>query len=259
MAYGIGHSISCIMEIIFLGTNGWYDTETGNTVCALIKTEKYDIVLDAGNGIYKLDRYVNGKKPVYLFLSHFHLDHIIGLHALLKFSFKKGLYICAGKGARKTLSLFLRKPFTVPLAALKYKTRILELPAETGRLPFNLKTLPLVHTDPVLGFRFKIRKKTITYCTDTGWCSNALKLAAGSDLLITECSYRPGEQNPGWPHLNPETAALLAAQVGAGKLALTHFDPERYPGARSRKAALRVARRIFPCALAAEDGLRIKL
>jgi len=247
------------MEIIFLGTNGWYDTKTGNTVCALIKTEKYDIVLDAGNGIYKLDEYADGKKPIYLFLSHFHLDHIIGLHALLKFNFKKGLYICAGKGARKTLGLFLRKPFTVPLADLEYKTGILELPAEINRLPFKLKALPLVHADPVLGFRLEIERKTITYCTDTGWCGNALKLAAGSDLLIAECSCRPGEQNPLWPHLNPETAALLAARAGAKKLALTHFDAGRYSTARLRAGALRAARRIFPRTAAARDGMRIKL
>ncbi|HOW90640.1 MAG TPA: MBL fold metallo-hydrolase, partial [Elusimicrobiales bacterium] len=73
------------MEIIFLGTNGWYDTGAGNTLCVLIRTRRFDIVLDAGNGLGKLDRYVDGKKPVYLFLSHFHLDHVSGLHILLKF------------------------------------------------------------------------------------------------------------------------------------------------------------------------------
>ena len=51
------------MKATFLGTNGWYDTTTGNTVCILIETEKYDMVLDAGNGIHKLDSYVSGRKP----------------------------------------------------------------------------------------------------------------------------------------------------------------------------------------------------
>ncbi len=74
------------MKITFLGTNGWYDTSTGNTICILVETDKYNIVLDAGNGLYKIDRYISSEKPVYLFLSHFHLDHIIGLHILGKFN-----------------------------------------------------------------------------------------------------------------------------------------------------------------------------
>ena len=38
------------MKIIFLGTIGWYDTETGNTVCTLIETKREFIILDAGSG-----------------------------------------------------------------------------------------------------------------------------------------------------------------------------------------------------------------
>lgn len=54
------------MRIIFLGTNGWYDTDTGNTTCALIDTKSCYIILDAGNGIYKADKYIKENKPVYL-------------------------------------------------------------------------------------------------------------------------------------------------------------------------------------------------
>ena len=86
------------MKVIFLGTNGWYDTDTGNTICTLINSEKYHIILDAGNGIYKADRYIHDDLPVYLFLSHFHLDHIEGLHVLNKFRFSQGLRIFGQKG-----------------------------------------------------------------------------------------------------------------------------------------------------------------
>jgi len=50
-------------SIHFLGTNGWYDTDTGNTICILIDTEEYGIILDAGNGIYKLDTLTSLNKP----------------------------------------------------------------------------------------------------------------------------------------------------------------------------------------------------
>jgi len=79
------------MKVVFLGTNGWYDSPTGNTISILIETAEQAILLDAGNGIFKADRYIGCDKPVSLIISHTHLDHIIGLHLLNKFKFKQGL------------------------------------------------------------------------------------------------------------------------------------------------------------------------
>lgn len=245
------------MKIVFLGTNGWYDTPTGNTVCALIKTKRWDIVLDAGTGIYKLDRYCGGTKPVFILLSHFHLDHISGLHTIVKFRFKKGLTICGGRGARGLLKTFINRPFTVPIAKLPYPVKLLELPAQAGELPFKIITLPLVHADPVLGMRLELEGQIVTYCTDTGYCPNALKLAKDADLLITECAHAPGESNPVWPHFNPETAAKLAVEAGAKRLAITHFSADRYPTAAARAAGLKLSRRIYPKAIGAKDGMEI--
>ena len=53
------------------------------------RRKSYDIIFDAGNGIAKADRYISQEKPVLLFLSHFHIDHIAGLHTLVKFRLKK--------------------------------------------------------------------------------------------------------------------------------------------------------------------------
>src|SRR3989338_1614986 len=247
------------MKIIFLGTNGWYDTPTGNTVCALIRTKRWDIVLDAGTGIYKLDQYCDGKKPIFILLSHFHLDHIGGLHTIVKFKFKKGITICGQKGARRLLKTFINRPFTVPIEKLPYPVKLLELPAQAGELPFKITTLPLVHADPVLGMRLELERKTITYCTDTGYCPNALKLAKGADLLITECAHAPGESNPAWPHFNPETAANLAVEAGAKRLAITHFSADRYRTAAARAAGLKLSRKIFPKAIGAKDGMSFKI
>ena len=69
------------MKIYFLGTMGWFDTKLGNTLCVLVDTGKEYIIFDAGTGFSKIDNYIKDKRPIYLFLSHFHLDHIIGLHA----------------------------------------------------------------------------------------------------------------------------------------------------------------------------------
>ena len=247
------------MKLVFLGTNGWYDTPTGNTVCALIQTKRWDILLDAGNGIYKIGDYCDGTKPVFILLSHFHLDHIGGLHTLVRDRFKKSLTICGGEGARRPLNTFINPPYTVPLEKLPSPVKLLELPAQAGELPFKLTTLPLIHADPVLGMRLELEGKTITYCTDTGYCPNALKLAKGADLLITECAHAPGESNPGWPHFNPETAANLAVEAGAKRLAITHFSADRYRTAAARAAGLKLSRKIFPKAIGAKDGLEIEI
>lgn len=247
------------MDIVFLGTNGWYDSRTGNTVCALIRTRQWDVVLDAGNGLYKLDRYCDGKKPIFILLSHFHLDHVVGLHALVKFRFHNGISICGQRGTRKALNVLINKPFSMPLGKLPYPVKILELPAEKGRLPFEVETLPLEHADPVLGFRLRLDGKVVAYCTDTGYCPNALELARGADALITECAHLPGESNPGWPHFNPETAARLAAESGVRKLILTHFSAERYHKPDLRSMALRLAKRTFPATVAARDDMSFVL
>jgi ribonuclease BN (tRNA processing enzyme) len=85
--------IGNIMRILFLGTNGWYSTDTGNTVCTLIETKGHYIILDAGDGFHKIDQYIDDKKPIILLLSHIHLDHIIGLHSLAKFRFKQEIIL----------------------------------------------------------------------------------------------------------------------------------------------------------------------
>lgn len=247
-------------EVIFLGTNGWFDTHaTGNAICTLIKTKEYDIVLDAGNGIHKLDQYCDGSKPVFILLSHFHIDHIAGLHILVKFKHFKQVTIAAGAGARRTLKTFVNKPFTVPLNKLPYPVKVLELPSETAKLPFKVTTLPLEHADPVIGFRLELDGKIITYCTDTGYCRNAVTLARNADLLLTECSHRPGETNPGWPHFNPETSAKLALEAGAKRLVMTHLSADRYPTMAARAAGAALARKTFPKTMAAKDGMKIQI
>ncbi len=247
------------MKVTFLGTNGWYDTETGNTICTLVRTSEYDIIFDAGNGIYKVDRYVDGSKPVFLFLGHFHVDHIEGLHILAKFHFTKGLTICGPAGGREVLGTFLNATFTIPLSWLRYPARILEMPAESGSLPFPVEALPLRHASLTMGYRLELDGRTIAYCSDTGYCENAVTLGRSADLLITECAYKEGQSLEEWPHLNPESAARIAREAGAKRLSLTHFDAEVYKSISERKASERIATGIFATTTAAIDDIVIEI
>ena len=247
------------MKVIFLGTNGWFDTETGNTICTLLQTKQYDILLDAGNGIHRSERHIDGGKPVFLFLSHFHIDHIEGLHILTKFRFRKGLCICGPAGSREILGTFVNTPFTLPLAELPYPVRILEMPAEAASLPFPVEALPLRHASLTLGYRISVDGRMIGYCPDTGYCENTVAVGRSADLLIAECAFKPGQSSENWPHLNPETAARIAAEAGAKRLVLTHFDAGLYQSHAERKESERVAAAIFPATTAGMDNLEMTL
>ena len=247
------------IKITFLGTNGWYDTKTGNTICILIECPGYYIVLDAGNGFGKLDKHIDQNKPVYIFLSHFHLDHIIGLHTLAKFRFKKKLSIIGQEGTRKILNIFLNWPFTLPRKDMQFKSEIIEVPAGLKKLPFKAKVLPMIHASPTLGIRLEIGGKTITYCPDTGYCENAVKLSKNADLLITECAFTTDFKAKNWPHLNPKTAAKIANESMANKLILTHCDAVIYLDFKSRNKAGSIARKIFPETIVSRDDMKIEI
>jgi ribonuclease BN (tRNA processing enzyme) len=216
------------ITITLLGTNGWYSTSTGNTLSVFIQTPDATIILDAGDGIYKIAEICPFvENPAYLLLSHLHLDHICGLHTLARLMFAQGLTIYGPPGIRTVLQSFIGYPFTIPIAELPYEVTITELPEGNINAPLQLTTGFLVHTQPVFGYRLNIGK-IITFCTDTGPCENYLSLARDADLLISECSYLPGQESPQWPHMNPETVVSCAKEAGVKRIALVHFAADLY-------------------------------
>jgi ribonuclease BN (tRNA processing enzyme) len=246
------------MKIVFLGTNGWYDTKTGNTICTLIESNDYFIILDAGNGIYKVNEYIkDSTKPIYLFLSHFHIDHIEGLHTLNKFNFKQGIQIYGQKRTEKILKTVITKPYTVPFEDLPFNVTLHEVTDKDHKLPFLVKSKPLIHSSSCLGYRFEVDGKILAYCTDTGICDNAFKLAENADLLITECSLKERSDNNEWPHLNPEDAVEIAKISGAKKLALTHFDANIYRSIDERVKIQNKMNDKFKNLIVTQDNMKI--
>lgn len=249
------------MKLIFLGTNGWYDTHTGSTICTLLRAPDMDIILDAGFGIHKADTYGAGAdgRPVYLFLSHYHLDHIAGLHILAKFAFTNGLIICIPAGTRSLLNFLIADPFTLSIDRLPYPVQVLELPDERASIPFEVHAEPLRHASLTLGYRLMLDGRIVAYCPDTGYCENAVRLARGADMLIAECAYKAGRDSEEWPHLNPETAARIASEGNAKRLIMTHFDARLYESLEEREVSAAVARLTFPRTIAAKDDLVVEL
>jgi ribonuclease BN (tRNA processing enzyme) len=254
------------MKIHFLGTNGWYDSETGETPSILIDAKEAYAIFDAGNSLRKLDRHIKDDKPILLFLSHFHLDHVFGLHTLPKFSFPQGMTIYGQPGTKDVLSRFLSPPFTAPIEMLCKKMRLevedLKIgrnAIKTPRGAIEVEMRFLIHKDPCTGFSIVLEGKKIAYCTDTGVCDNMVHLAENADLFISECAWRERNQSPDWPHLAPEDAAETASKAGAKRLVLTHLDAAQYTSFSERAKAGERARVIFPDTIVAKDDMVIEV
>jgi ribonuclease BN (tRNA processing enzyme) len=247
------------MQVTFLGTNGWYDTPTGNTISVLVRTSEYDIIFDAGNGISKVDRYITQDKLVYLFLSHLHIDHICGLQTLCKFKFKNGLEIFTQEGTRNQLINFINEPYTIPIAELPYKVSIKELVEGVHHLPFTIECRSLVHITPCFGYRLELDGKVIAYCTDTLVCDNAIEIAHDADLLILECGMKLGESSQNSHHIGPADAIYTARKAHAKRLALVHFGPEAYPTLADRDAVKLAFILQFPELIVTRDDMTIEV
>jgi len=255
------------MKIAFLGTNGWYSSPTGNTPCILVDSNEGYVIFDAGNGFYQIDEYVKEEKPIFLFISHFHLDHVSGLHALNKFNFLQGIDVYVGQGRKQDFETLVNPPYTLGykprpdnINNLKTDIRLHELTDEDHSIPIPVSVIEQFHGYGDHGFRVTLEEKIIAYSGDCGVSEASAKLAHQADLLIHECSYNKGKPDVDtWGHVTPEQAAQIAKNARVEKLILTHFDPTQYPTLEDRDQAEIRAKEIFPNTMAAKDGFTLKL
>ncbi|MBI2344319.1 MAG: ribonuclease Z [Deltaproteobacteria bacterium] len=241
------------MQIHFLGTTGWFTTAMGETPSILIDAAEAYVILDAGQSLRKVPPLITTEKPIYLFLSHFHLDHTYGFHTLPLFHSPQGLTIYGQPGTERLLHTLIARPWTCPIERLKIPVRIQDIDAGTYDAPIPFTCTALVHTDPCFGYRLTLEGKTVAYCTDTGVCAGLHTLATKADLLITECTWQHPNERPDWPHLAPEDAATAARDAGARALALIHFDANNYRTRGDRTDAETRAKAIFPNTRAMHD------
>ena len=94
-----------------------------------------------------------------------------------------------------------------------------------GYEAFDVISQPVKHTPQSLAYRVVVPSgKSFVYSGDTGFCSEIVDLARGTDLLLLECSVPDGDEVEG--HLTPSQAGQMARLAGAKRLLLLHFYPE---------------------------------
>jgi len=295
-------------RVKFWGVRGSYptvDSNTlqfgGNTSCVEAQADGRRLIFDAGTGIIALGKELcDGAAPApaaYVFLSHTHIDHVMGLCFFEPLLTPKSRSFIFGPGAsRGALTRSLRHLthshlFPVSLDELKGKKEIISLAGgeiirfgspgsrpdiETARASNGDRREELMITtckssahplNGVMLYRVHYRNKSFVYATDIeqqeGGYPEIIEFARGADLLIHDAQYVHDEYvsrakpRKGWGHSTVDMAAEVAAKARVKRLALFHHEPTHDD--RTMKQIARQAKRLFRSTVVAREGMQIDL
>lgn len=222
-----------------------FQTYGGNTSCVALHLNNRTIILDAGTGLYHLGNAMlkeTKMKPFDLFLSHTHIDHILGFPFFAPFYKKKYKgTIYAGHlppphTIRETLDKFMSPPFfPIPIDRFSAAINFVNLsPYQSLQLDDDLtvQSLPLHHPDGATGYRINYKKKSICYITDIEHLENQLntelcEFIEGSDYFIYDSTYNDEEyqKHKNWGHSTWQEGFRLAQKARVKNFMLFHHDP----------------------------------
>src|SRR5579871_6749490 len=251
--------------VTFLGTDAVVP-ECGGDTASFVINEKY--LVDTGwYGAIKMRCY--GVSPLqleYLFLTHCHHDHYIGLpHLLFYLTMRAGerpdrpplKIVGPAEDLERVVKLaqeFLQMERFPPV---RYTPELHPLqPGDTLEDPlFTLQTCASLHPVPGLCYRFTDRQtgKVVAFTGDTAYTSAMIPLLQGADLLIHEASYgaAPAPASNASLHSGAPDAAKVALEAGVKRLALVHCPQAK------QEAALQAAQALFPNTFWPFDGEKV--
>lgn len=222
------------------------DKYGGNTLCASLLTSKGEwIIVDAGTGIKKLgDHLMNQSRDepmrLHILLTHFHLDHIIGLPffaPLYSSEVVLNFYsaIDPEDTERYLSGLMAGRYFPLEYGETSSKKIYNKLPEESFILGgASISHCPLRHPQGCVGFRIQENEKSIVFATDTeqpeeGMDSRLVSFVRGAEILIYDATYTPEEYESGrrgWGHSTWLEGTKIAREAGVRGLYLSHFNPD---------------------------------
>ena len=243
------------MRLMFLGTGGYHPTEHRHTAC-LFQPET-GLVLDAGTGLFRVFPRLETRE-LSIFVTHSHLDHIMGLpncHVPLKL----GQLDCVRVfGTPETLTAIQEHLFATELFPVKTPLEYRELPE---RIPIGyggvLTHYPVEHPGGSTAYKIEWPNYSVAYVTDTFADQSYIDFIRRVDLLIHECNFDDDmpELAKQTGHSYANAVTLLAKSARVKRLILTHFDPffdYRQPIDLNR------ARQTFPNTELATDSLVVE-
>lgn len=244
-------------QLIFLGTTGYHPNDRRQTMCLLLP--EWGVVLDAGTGIYRLPDYLQTDE-IDIFLTHAHLDHVVGLTFFFDIEHRAGLkatriHAEAEKIAALQEHLFspLLFPAIPPINWIPL-TDYYELPGGA-----RLRHFPLRHPGGSVGYRLDTPDRSFALVTDTTAHADAdyVDQIRGVDLLVHECYFPDGREELAslTGHSCPTGVAEVARAAGVGRLILVHMNPL---DESDDPIGIDSARKIFPQVEYAEDRLEVQ-
>jgi ribonuclease BN (tRNA processing enzyme) len=260
------------MKLILLGTGGFVPTDEAQTACYFLP--EHNLLLDGGTGLYRLSRHMQSAAPLEVYLSHTHGDHTTGLHYLFGSYFKKLADESAGPVNEASLNDLSRRANEL-LNQTRIHVTAEMLPKLKPQFSFPLDWCLLEATeslpgggkltyfafDPAreeIGFRLDWPGHSLAYVTDTIASPEAAYLdkIAGVDLLLHDCNLPDNKSRLERTinHSSTSAVARVAAQAGAKRLILIHFNPMGWP----IEADLPAARKIFPATEPGRDGMEVE-
>jgi ribonuclease Z len=244
------------MQLVLLGTTGYHPNDRRHTPCLLLP--ECGVMLDAGTATYRAARYLR-TSHLDVFLTHAHLDHVIGLTYLFNVARVRALERIRIFGLAEKLAAVEKYLFAPALFPAKPPWPLLPLEGEvalegSGRLVY----FPLVHQGGSIGFRLDWPGHSMAYVTDTTASPDApyVKEIRGVDLLVHECYF--ADNQAAWAektgHSHTSAVAQVARRAGAGRLVLVHLNPLSL---EADPIGLDVARAIFPRTELGEDLMEL--
>ena len=217
------------MTAVMLGTGGWMPTGSRSTNATLATCGNNRLLLDAGTGVERILRQPDllGDSPeLNIVLSHFHLDHVIGITYLPAIADRVKIVVWAPGSilsdisSRCILENLIRAPYlSVPLASFVAEVR--ELALGTNDIAgTRLRTrLQSKHEGKSVGLRVE---DELTLSTDTAIDFGTASFASGCKFLLHE-AWTVDSAHTG--HSSAVDAATVAAHSDVEELVLTHIHP----------------------------------
>lgn len=244
----------------------------GDTTCALVEgTDGDRVLLDAGTGLGRLAPRLArdpGRRELLLLLTHYHLDHLMGLPSCALLYDRAWRWTLAGPAFGKLQAVdlpgrLLTPPFwPVDWTTLRRRMRTIpalqwasEKPLVRGGL--RIRRCVIEHPDGCWAYRIDepLTGRALVWATDFEWglmtpdrredFIRFCMTPAPADLLFFDAQFTPTEiaRHRGWGHSTWREAAEVARICGIEDVRAIHHAPDRTDRrlARIEAAARRVA------------------
>lgn len=245
------------MKLVVLGSTGYHPNDHRQTACFMLPQQ--GIVLDAGTGMFRVRDWL-ATDELDVFVTHAHLDHIIGLTYLFDVLEGRTMRRVTVHATPETHAAVDRHLFAEPLFPVKlpHEMRPLEQDtalAEGGRLTH----FPVKHPGGATAFRLDWPERSLAYVTDTtaGPDVDYVDKIRGVDLLIHECYFRDEmsewAKETGHSYVTP--VVEVAKRANVGRLIMVHVNPLE---TGDEPIDLDKARSIFPATEIGYDGMEVE-